>query len=190
MTGLSAGEKAAGAAGGEAAAAKASGPVAGWNPADAPRVVAGIGASPGIAIGPVHVLAGAEVAVPDEPEPLTTGGDRLHRALGATADQLKALADDTERRLGKADAAIFHAQAGLIADTDLITLACQLMVEGHGVAYAWNEGVGRLAGQLAALGNPVLAGRAADLRDVGRRCWRRSTRPSGAATISPIRPAS
>ncbi|GEP03311.1 phosphoenolpyruvate--protein phosphotransferase [Methylobacterium oxalidis] len=168
VTGLSAGEKAAAQRSAEAAA-KAAGPVAGWNPSDAPRVLPGIGASPGIAIGPVHVLAAAEVAVPDEPEPLTSGGDRLHGALAATADQLKALADDTERRLGKADAGIFRAQAELIADTDLITLACQLMVEGHGVAYAWNQAVERLAGQLAALGNPVLAGRAADLRDVGRR---------------------
>jgi phosphoenolpyruvate-protein phosphotransferase len=168
VTDLSAGEKAAAQRATEAAA-KAAGPVAGWNPSDAPQVIAGIGASPGIAIGPIHVLASAEIVVPDEPEPLTTGGDRLHRALGATADQLKALADDTERRLGKADAGIFRAQAELIADTDLITLACQLMVEGHGVAYAWNGAVDRIANQLAALGNPVLAGRAADLRDVGRR---------------------
>ncbi|MGU3538487.1 phosphoenolpyruvate--protein phosphotransferase [Methylobacterium sp. A54F] len=168
VTGLSAGEKAAAQRAAEAAA-RAAGPVAGWNPADAPQIVSGIGASPGIAIGPVHVLAAAEVSVPDEPESLQSGGDRLHAALAATGDQLKALADDTERRLGKADAGIFRAQGELIADTDLITLACQLMVEGHGVAYAWNAAVERLAGQLSALGNPVLAGRAADLRDVGRR---------------------
>lgn len=168
VTGLSAGEKAAAQRAAEAAA-RAAGPVAGWNPADAPRVMPGIGASPGIAIGPVHVLAAAEVSVPDEPEPLTSGADRLHRALATTGDQLKALADDTERRLGKADAGIFSAQAELIADTDLITLACQLMVEGHGVAFAWNAAVERMAGQLSALGNPVLAARAADLRDVGRR---------------------
>lgn len=168
VTGLSAGEKAAAQRAAEAAA-RAAAPVAGWNPADAPRTVAGIGASPGIAIGPIHVLASAEVAVPDEPEPLTTGADRLHRALQATADQLRALADDTERRLGRQDAGIFRAQGELIADTDLITLACQLMVEGHGVAHAWHAAVERMAGQLAALGNPVLAGRAADLRDVGRR---------------------
>ncbi len=168
VTGLSAGEKAAAQRAAEAAA-RAAAPVAGWNPTDRPRTVAGIGASPGIAIGPIHVLASAEVAVPDEPEPLTTGADRLHRALQATGDQLKALADDTERRLGKQDAGIFRAQGELIADTDMITLACQLMVEGHGVAHAWNAAVERMAGQLAALGNPVLAGRAADLRDVGRR---------------------
>ncbi len=168
VTGLSAGEKAAAQRAAEAAA-KAAGPVAGWNPSDSPKVFAGIGASPGISIGPIHVLASAEVSVPDEPEPLTSGADRLHHALAATSDQLKALADDTERRLGKADAGIFRAQAELIADTDLITLACQLMVEGHGVAFAWHMAVDRLAGQLSALGNPVLAGRAADLRDVGRR---------------------
>jgi multiphosphoryl transfer protein len=168
VTGLSAGETAAAQRAAEAAA-KAAGPVAGWNPSDGPRTLPGIGASPGLSIGPIHVLASADVTVPDAPEPLTSGADRLHQALGATAGQLKALADDTERRLGKADAGIFRAQAELIADTDLITLACQLMVEGHGVAYAWHTAVERIAGQLAALGNPVLAGRAADLRDVGRR---------------------
>jgi phosphocarrier protein FPr len=168
VTGLSAGEKAATARAAEAAA-RAAAPVAGWNPSDAPRVMDGIAASPGLAIGPIHVLAAAEVAVPDEPEPLTSGADRLHRALVTTGGQLRALADDTERRLGKADAGIFSAQAELITDSDLITLACQLMVEGHGVAFAWNAAVERMAGQLSALGNPVLAARAADLRDVGRR---------------------
>ncbi|WP_298957538.1 phosphoenolpyruvate--protein phosphotransferase [uncultured Methylobacterium sp.] len=168
VTGLSAGETAAARRAAEAAA-RAAGPVAGWNPTGAPRIMPGLGASPGLAIAPVHVLAAAEVAVPDEPEALTTGADRLHGALAATADQLRALADDTERRLGKADAGIFRAQGELIADTDLITLACQLMVEGHGVAFAWHAAVERMAAQLSALGNPVLAARAADLRDVGRR---------------------
>ncbi|CAA2099320.1 Phosphoenolpyruvate-protein phosphotransferase [Methylobacterium bullatum] len=168
VTSLTAAEKASAKAA-EDAAARAAGPVAGWNPSDSPRTIAGIGASPGISIGPIHVLATAEIAVPDEPEPLTTGGDRLHAALATTAGQLRALADDTERRLGKDDAGIFRAQGELIADTDLITLACQLMVEGHGVAFAWNAAVERMAGRLSALGNPVLAARAADLRDVGRR---------------------
>jgi phosphocarrier protein FPr len=43
------------------------------------------------------------------------------------------------------------------------------MVEEHGVAWSWDQAVGRIAGQLSALGNPVLAARAADLHDVGRR---------------------
>ena len=43
------------------------------------------------------------------------------------------------------------------------------MVEGHGPAWAWREAVSRTADRIAAMSNPLLAARAADLRDVGRR---------------------
>ncbi|WP_042704421.1 phosphoenolpyruvate--protein phosphotransferase [Azospirillum sp. B506] len=169
ITGLSAREKADAAA----AARKAKAVVQGWTPpVSAGRempVVAGIGASPGLAIGPVHVMPKADLTVPDRPVPLLDGGNRLHEALNLTRQQLKALADDTARRLGPAEAGIFAAQAELLNDTDVITLACQLMVEGHGPGWSWNEAVERSAVRLAANPNPVLAGRAADLRDVGRR---------------------
>jgi phosphocarrier protein FPr len=151
------------------AAERAAAPVRGWNPPVQTDLVAGIAASPGIAIGPVHVLAQADQHVPDEPVPLTEGGNLLHEALSATRQQMVALVDDTTRRLGAADAAIFKAQSELLSDSDLITLTCQLMVEGHGVAWSWAEAVERMAARLSALGNPGLAGRAADLRDVGRR---------------------
>jgi len=151
------------------AAAREAAPVRGWNPPGAPEVMAGIPASPGIAIGPLHILAAAALVVADVPGTLAAGGAALEAALAAVGDQMRALVDDTARRLGAADAAIFKAQAELLADSDLITLTCQLMVEGHGVAWSWHEAVGRMAARLTALGNPVLAGRAADLRDVGRR---------------------
>ncbi|WP_375194303.1 phosphoenolpyruvate--protein phosphotransferase [Sphingobium sp.] len=151
------------------AAEKAKAPVRGWKPIGNPVMIAGAAASPGLAIGPVHVLAAAELDVPDQPVDLVTGGALLNDALLRTRAQMKALIDDTTRRLGAADAAIFAAQAGLLDDTDLITLTCQLMVEGHGVAWSWHQAIDRMAGQLSALGNPVLAARAADLHDVGRR---------------------
>ncbi|EKU24334.1 PTS fructose porter [Xanthomonas translucens pv. graminis ART-Xtg29] len=117
----------------------------------------------------VHKLAGNDGPVPDAPVPLSDGGALLHDALLRTRQQLQAIEDDTRRRLGAGDAAIFRAQAELLNDTDLITLACQLMVEGHGVAWSWQQSVERMANKLSALGNAVLAGRASDLRDVGRR---------------------
>lgn len=153
----------------EQAARRAAVPVLGWAPADTPLTIAGIGASPGLAIGTVHRLIAEVAPVPDHPEPLQNGGALLHEAIITTRLQLKAIADDTARRLGAADAAIFKAQGELLNDTDLITLTCQLMVEGHGVAWSWNQAIERMAGKLSALGNAVLAGRAADLRDVGRR---------------------
>ncbi|SFR76491.1 Phosphocarrier protein HPr /phosphoenolpyruvate--protein phosphotransferase /PTS system D-fructose-specific IIA component (F1P-forming), Frc family [Stenotrophomonas maltophilia] len=165
MEGLVAQEK----ADAERAAQRKAAPVAGWNPPEAQAAIVGIGASPGLAIGRVHVLASRQTHVADHPAPLGEGGARLQDALGRTRQQLAALQDDTQRRLGASDAAIFGAQAALLDDTDLITRTCQLMVEGHGVAWSWLQAVEQIASGLAALGNPVLAGRAADLRDVGRR---------------------
>ncbi|KQM21582.1 phosphoenolpyruvate--protein phosphotransferase [Novosphingobium sp. Leaf2] len=151
------------------AARNASGSGRGWQPAGDTAMIAGVPASPGLAIGKVHVLAAAELTVPDQPVDLATGGALLDAALVRTRAQMKALVDDTTRRLGASEAAIFQAQAALLDDTDLITLTCQIMVEGHGVAWSWHQAVERMAGQLSALGNPVLAARAADFHDVGRR---------------------
>ncbi|WP_395393784.1 phosphoenolpyruvate--protein phosphotransferase [Novosphingobium sp. BL-8A] len=151
------------------AAEKAAAPIRGWKPVGEARMIAGVAASPGLAIGKVHVLSAQELDVPDRPTDLASGGTQLNDALTRTRAQMKALIDDTTRRLGAGDAAIFKAQAELLDDTDLITLTCQLMVEGHGVAWSWYQAVDRIAGQLSALGNPVLAARAADLHDIGRR---------------------
>ncbi|WP_454797689.1 phosphoenolpyruvate--protein phosphotransferase [Novosphingobium lindaniclasticum] len=151
------------------AAEKAAAPIRGWKPVGEARMIAGVAASPGLAIGKVHVLSAQELDVPDRPTDLASGGTQLNDALTRTRAQMKALIDDTTRRLGAGDAAIFKAQAELLDDTDLITLTCQLMVEGHGVAWSWHQAVDRIAGQLSALGNPVLAARAADLHDIGRR---------------------
>jgi phosphocarrier protein FPr len=151
------------------AQARAATPAPGWNPPGQPETLIGIAASPGIAIGRLHIIAPAALTVPDAPTGLAAGGAALEAALAGTKLQMRAVVDDATRRLGAADAAIFKAQAELLNDSDLITLTCQLMVEGHGVAWSWHEAVERMAAKLAALGHPGLAARAADLRDVGRR---------------------
>ncbi len=163
ITGLTSQERA------DAAKAAARAAVPGWTPPASMPSIPGISASPGLAVGRLHVVRPAEIAVPDIPLPLIDGGDRLNEAIVATKQQLAVLADDTGRRLGAAEAGIFNAQAEFVSDTDLITLACQLMVEGHGPAWAWHEAVTRTANRIAAMGNPLLAARATDLRDVGRR---------------------
>ncbi len=144
----------------------------GWRPPEgAPgrRTVTGIPASSGLSIAPVHVLAERAIDVEDEPASFEEGGRRLQDAIAATRDQLAAIADDAGRRLGPAEAAIFAAQGSLLDDSDLVALACRLMVEGHGVAWSWHRAVERTAGALAENPNRTLAARAADLRDVGRR---------------------
>jgi phosphocarrier protein FPr len=182
ITGLSAAEKADAAA----AARRTATSARGWEPAGRLVAIPGIGASPGLAIGRLHVLAGGEIAVPDVLQPLAEGGARLEAAIRATRAQLAALEDDTARRLGAGDAAIFRAQAGLLDDPDLITTTCQLMVEGHGLAWSWHRAVERVAGSLAGLDNPVLAGRAADLRDVGRRVLGQIDPSLGGGTLADL----
>ena len=171
------------------AAEKAAKPVHGWTPPGAPQMIGGVSASPGLAIGTVHVLAAAEVQVADVAVDLASGGALLNTALVRTRAQMTALIDETTRRLGAADAAIFKAQATLLDDTDLITLTCQMMVEGHGVAWSWHRAVERMAQQLSALGNPVLAARAADLQDVGRRVLAQIDPGLGIGTLAVLPPA-
>ncbi|WP_353175387.1 phosphoenolpyruvate--protein phosphotransferase [Delftia acidovorans] len=154
----------------DAAARKAAeSPVTGWLPPLARPVFVGLGASPGLAVARIHQWRVEAAEIPDLPEPLSVGGARLHAALAETQGQLRALHDDTRRRLGEGDAAIFSAQAEWLGDTGLITRACQFMVQGHGVAWAWDQAVEEGAVRLQVLDNPALAARAADLRDVGRR---------------------
>lgn len=167
ITGISGREKADAARAEERRAAARSG--AGWVPPGSPETVEGVPAAPGLAIGRLHRLMAGPVVVPDLPVDLATAADRLHDALARTRQQLRALADDTARRLGQHDAAIFHAQQALLDDPDLVTRASQRLVEGHGLAWSWNAAVEETAARLSGLGNAVLAARAADLRDVGSR---------------------
>ncbi len=152
-------------------AAERSAPAAkrGWMPSGTPTAINGIAASPGLAIGTVHHLETPDIIIPDTPSTLEKGGALLEEALHKTKQQMKALIDDTTRRLGAGDAAIFAAQAALLDDSDLIARTCQGIVAGHGVAWSWNAAIEALAEQLSSVDNPVLAARAADLRDVGRR---------------------
>ncbi len=168
------------------AAAKRLSPAGGWYPPSGAEALFGVAASPGLAIGSVHQLSNLEAAVPDNPVALRDGAVVLHDALVSTKQEMRALIDKAGRRLGPADAAIFSAQAALLDDTDIITLTCQLLVAGHGVAWAWNEAIHRIAGKLSALGNPVLAERAADLLDIGHRVLRKIDPALAANTLAEL----
>ena len=144
-----------------------------WQPAGRPPSLQGISASPGLAIGTLRVRRAANIAVPDRPAPLAEGADALDEALAATRAELLQLAQDTAARIGKAEGGIFRAQAELLGDTGLIAQACQRMAQGHGAAWSWHEAVQAAASQLASVGSPLLAARAADLRDAGLRVLRK-----------------
>ena len=176
VTGLSAREKAQAAqAEAKRAATAAAG---GWVPPvataqDDQRVIEGVSAAPGLAIGHLHRLEAAACDIPDVAPgtriDLAGAADLLHEALARAREQLRALTDDTARRLGEVDAGIFRAQSELLTDPGLVTRVSQYLVSGHGLAWSWNRAVEDTAEPMRRSGNVVLAGRAADLRDVGQR---------------------
>ncbi len=141
----------------------------GWQPDTEIAPIAGVMASPGFSMGKVYYLEQTAVDVPDKPVSLKEGSDLLERALEKTQLQLKSIIDDTTRRLGAKDAEIFKAQTAILEDQELITKACQAMVAGHGVAWSWYDAVEKRAQALAKNGNPLIAARAIDVRDIGQR---------------------
>lgn len=140
-----------------------------WAPLDPAQVFEGVSGGPGMAVGPLRVLHAARLDVADRPGDPVADTHALEAALARAAQELETLAHDTAKRLGTAEAAIFSAHRELLNDPELLVQTAQLMLDGHGVAWAWHHASERQAARLAALPDPLIAARAADLRDVARR---------------------
>ncbi len=150
------------------------------HPAEAPVVLPprsgddslllGVAASPGLVVGKVFQFREHEVEIPEEPSG-TPEQERseLQRALRSALRDLEAL---TARLHGEADpskAAIFAAHQELLDDPDLLDLAESAMAKGLSAPAAWKRAYQLHAQRLANLKNELLAARANDLKDVGRR---------------------
>lgn len=135
-------------------------------------VVEGIAAAPGIAIGPLFHLRPSPVAV----DAATFAGveeekARLKEALAGAREQLSRLGEQLARRAPD-EAAIFEVHAEILDDPDLLDQVHAQIAEEQNAARAWQMAIKQRAEQVAALGDALLAERAADLRDVGKRVLR------------------
>ena len=131
-------------------------------------VIRGIGAAPGVAFGPVFQYRPEGIS-PEHLDAPSAGGMALESALAHARQQLAEL---HRRMVGQnltAEAEIFEAQGEFLADTDFLNGVLERMAAGESPARAWHNTVHERAEAIAALGNPLLAARADDLRDAGRR---------------------
>jgi phosphoenolpyruvate-protein phosphotransferase len=134
------------------------------------RTVHGIAASTGVARGPWVVLAaasapaGGRIDAADLPAEL----QRLTVARDEAAAELEALADELARS-GSDEAAIFEAQAMMAQDSTLFDAAAAAIGDGHDGIAAIRIAATGVADQLRALGDELLAARAADVLDVAER---------------------
>ena len=137
-----------------------------------PGVIKGVGAAPGIAVGPVFHFQQVEFDL-DNPETLSTNGHMsLSEALERAKAQLVELHQQmTEKKLGN-EAAIFEAHKELLDDPELTEAVQARVTMGQTPIKAWKATIDEQAAAIAALNDPLLAARADDLRDVGKRVLR------------------
>ncbi len=122
----------------------------------------GVGASPGIALGPVITIDVASVELPPLDEPLVA----IAASASAVSAHLSALSDTT-RASGRDDAAdVLNAQS-LIAEDEMITDAIgEHLDDGLDLDAAFDAAAAQLEALLASLPDPYLAARAADVGEV------------------------
>jgi multiphosphoryl transfer protein len=138
------------------------------HPADPNRLI-GVSASPGLAVGAVFQVRRTEIEVTEPGTGIDAERRRLAAALATAHGQLAALRVQLHAKADPAKAAIFAAHEELLSDPDLLEIAESAIAKGKSAAFAWKKAVATHADRLAALRNELLAQRATDLRDVGRR---------------------
>ncbi|MBX5448582.1 phosphoenolpyruvate--protein phosphotransferase [Thermogemmatispora sp.] len=147
-------------------------PVLRWAPRSVAAAYSGLGAAGGLAIAPLQRYRRQRLEVLDQPTDPAGDGLALQRALDVAQRELDQLYEEVRARLGSSRAAIFRAHREFLQDAELIQEAVRLIYAGHGAAWAWQQAIARRVSQLQQIDDPVLAGRAVDLSDVGERVLR------------------
>ena len=148
-------------------------PRTGWAPRSVGATVPGLAASPGLAIGPVHLLRQRKIVVERTAKDPARERERLADAISTARAELQELYQEVKEKSGPAGAAIFLAHAEFLSDPDLIAQAERWIDQGQSAGWAWQETIETEADGLRKLDDPLLAGRATDLLDVGTRVLRR-----------------
>ncbi|BCL76831.1 phosphoenolpyruvate--protein phosphotransferase [Jeongeupia sp. HS-3] len=134
-----------------------------------PNVLLGVSASPGLAVGQIFQVRQEAIDVAEQGSDAQFERGKLDAALKEAKQQLEAL------KSGISDASkaeIFAAHQELLEDPDLLDIAINAISSGKSAGFAWKTAFSTYADKLAALKNEILAGRANDIRDVGRRVLR------------------
>ncbi|MGB3201446.1 MAG: phosphoenolpyruvate--protein phosphotransferase [Nodosilinea sp.] len=150
--------------------------------------VTGVAASPGLAIAPLHRFHRTRLEFTETAADAGSEQDRLRQAIAAADADLADLYDTIKLRSGKSKAAIFQAHREFLADPELQQEALSRIPPNHSAPWAWQQVIEARAKELEALADPVLSGRAADVRDVGQRVLARLVNPAAGGARLPDHP--
>ncbi len=137
-----------------------------------PDQLMGIAASPGVAVGIAVQIKEEKFDFAEEATDAHEQKNRFESALESSKNDLAALKESLEKEANLSKAAIFAAHHEMLEDPDLLEIAQNLIDQGKSAEYSWDQAYTLYAKQLEGLQNKLLAERANDLRDVGKRVMR------------------
>ena len=149
------------------------------------RALRGVGASPGVAIGVVFQLRHQESVVEERAADPNHERRALDAAIASAHVQLEALRTTMAAEADDERAGIFVAHQELLEDPEVLDEAATSIRNGASAAFAWRAAYTSQAERLLGLRNPLLAGRAVDLKDVGRRVLHLLTGDDDSAPLIP-----
>ncbi|WP_421078994.1 phosphoenolpyruvate--protein phosphotransferase [Paraburkholderia sp. A1RO-5] len=147
----------------------------------APGTLAGVCAAPGVAVGKLVRWDDAEL-VPAElaSGPSAAESRLLDKAVASVDAELDTSVRGASQRGAISEAGIFQMHRVLLEDPTLIDAARDLISLGKSAGFAWREAIRAQIAVLGKVDDPLLAERAADLRDLEKRVLRALANASGA----------
>ncbi|WP_297839955.1 phosphoenolpyruvate--protein phosphotransferase [Pseudomonas sp.] len=132
----------------------------------------GVCASPGLVSGPLFRLNA--IHLPDDlgQHLAEEQHQALRTAIGQVSAQIHSTLQSSQRRGAEEEAAIFATHLALLEDPALLDAAELAINQGTAAAHAWSRTLLTQCDVLQALGKPLLAERANDLRDLRQRVLR------------------
>ncbi|MBT8208539.1 MAG: phosphoenolpyruvate--protein phosphotransferase [Acidimicrobiia bacterium] len=129
------------------------------------KKITGAGASPGVIVGAVYVVSRSDAPMPEFDDPKAA----LATAVSAASNQLVSLRDQAEAS-GRAEAAqILGAQSLMAEDPMLVDAVEEQLDEGIDLGTALSTAGKQISDMLAAMDDPYLAARSADVLEVADR---------------------
>lgn len=144
----------------------------GWRPQNIKQTIPGCTASPGLASGPVHQHTHRRIVVEAVAKDPQHESSELAHAISAARLNLRHLYDEVRSKSGEPRAAIFRAHEAFLDDPEMLAETESLIRKGKSAGYAWRQVIDDRVRVMEQHDDELLAARAMDLRDVGRRVLR------------------
>lgn len=140
-----------------------------WTPQRVGKTIPGIVASPGLATGPVVQYVHEQIVIEANAKDQKHETHALNQAIAAAKVNLKNLHDEVRAKAGAGKAAIFLTHIAFLDDPELRAEVRVLIGAGKSAGFAWRQVIETKVHSLELHDDPLLAERAMDLRDAGRR---------------------